>query len=619
MKKIIFLLLVTSLSFSQNEFERIKIIEASNPQQVQALKDNYKSYFELQKILIAEFIKKNNLTDEQKFSLQRITDGIPFYYSVDNAGSVTTLRANSMYPGGSLGLSVTGQGITAGVWDGGKVRDTHQEFTGRVSYGDATSTLSDHSTHVTGTIIAQGVSPTRKGFAYQASAKTYDFANDINEMISFANQGFLVSNHSYGYIATNPPVSYFGSYDSQAVQVDNIMNTFPYYQVVKAAGNDRNSTTILQVAMEGGYDLLTGMSNSKNVLTVAAVGQVSTYTSPDSVVMSTFSNFGPTDDGRIKPDLSAKGLAVTSADSGGDNFYVVLQGTSMAAPAITGLIVLLQKHYNNLNPSTYMRSSTVRGLLCQSAREAGLDPGPDYGFGWGLPDGLSAANIITNKGISTILDERTLTNSQTYTTSFTINTQQNINVAIAWTDPVGVANISGDEDNRTPRLINNLDLKILKDGTTYYPWKLDPDLAASSATKIADNNVDNIERVEIFNAQPGTYTIQVNHKGTLQGGAQIYSLIASGSVGLALNSEDFVVDNNFFVYPNPVNNELHFSNPNNIEVANIVINDVSGKQVVSLNANGITNAIDVSNLQSGIYFIKFTTENKTLVKKFIKN
>jgi len=621
MKKLILLLLVTSFSYSQNEMERRKIIAASNPQQVQALKDYYKLYFEEQKALIDAFNKKNNPTEEQKHALQRIIDGIPYYYGIDNAGSSTTIRANSMYPGGSLGLNVTGQGITAGVWDGGKARNTHQEFTGRLLLSDAAidNSSSFHATHVTGTILAQGVSATRKGIAYQASGKTYDWTNDINEVVSFANDGFLVSNHSYGNIATNLTVPQFGTYNGQSIEVDNVMNAFPYYQMVKSGGNDRNTTSILQVAMEGGYDLLSGVSTAKNVITVAAVAQVNTYTSPDSVVMSNFSNFGPPDDGRIKPDISAKGVSVSSTNSTSDTAYTVLQGTSMAAPAITGLIVLLQKHYNNLNPSTYMRAATVRGLLCQSTREAGFDPGPDYGFGWGLADGVNAANVITNKGVSSILDELTLADGATFTKSFTINTQQNINVAIAWTDPTGASNASNDEDNRTPRLINNLDLKILKDGTTYYPWKLDPDLPASGATNTADNNVDNIERVEIFNAQPGNYTIQVNHKGTLQGGSQNFSLIGSASVGLALNSDDFVADNNFFVYPNPANNELYFSNPSNLEVSNISINDVSGKLVVSLNSNLNTNTIDVSNLQSGVYFVKFTTENKTLVKKFIKN
>ena len=601
--------------------ERKKIMEASNPQQVQALKNYYKSYFEEQKINIDAFNKKNNATEEQKFALQRIIDGTPYYYSIDNAGSVTTLRANSMYPGGSLGLSITGQGMTAGVWDGGKVRSTHQEFTGRITLNDAATDNSSsfHATHVTGTILAQGVSPSRKGFAYQASGRTHDWTNDANEMIDFGNAGYLVSNHSYGNIATNLTVAQFGMYNSQSIEVDNIMNTFPYYQIVKSAGNDRNTTTILQVAMEGGYDLLSGVSTAKNVITVAAVAQVTTYTSPDSVVMSTFSNFGPPDDGRVKPDICAKGVAVSSTDAGSDTDYAVLQGTSMASPAITGLILLLQKHYNNLNPTTYMKAATVRGLLCQSTREAGFDTGPDYGFGWGLADGMNAANVITNKGISTILDEKTLLNAATNTVTFTINAQQNINIAIAWTDPSGVSNVTNDEDNRTPRLVNNLDLKILKNGTTYYPWKLDPDLPASGATNIADNDVDNVERVEIFNAQPGTYTIQINHKGTLQGGLQNYSLIASGSIGLTLNSDDFVVDNNFFVFPNPANNELHFSNPNNIEVSNISINDISGKLVVSLNATAIKDTIDISNLQSGVYFVKFTTENKAFVKKIIKN
>lgn len=620
MKKITLLFLfMTSFTFSQNELERSKILSASNPQKVQELKDYYKSYFKNQKVLIDDYHLRNNSNKEQKDALQRIIDGTPYFYTTDNAGSVTTLRANAMYPGGSLGLNVTGQGITVAVWDGGKVRNTHQEFVGRLTLGDAASTLNFHATHVTGTILAQGVSVSRKGFAYQATGKTHFWDNDISEMIDFANAGFLVSNHSYGNIATQLSVAQFGMYNAQSVEVDNVMNAFPYYQIVKSGGNDRNTTSIPQVAFEGGYDLLSGVSTAKNVLTIAAVGQVTTYNNPEDISMSNFSNFGPTDDGRIKPDLSAKGLAVTSTDAGSDTDYAILQGTSMAAPAITGLIVLLQKHYNNLNPTTFMKSATVRGLLCQSAREAGFDPGPDYGFGWGLADGLNAANVITNKGVSSILEERSLANNATYTAQFTINSLQNINVAIAWTDPTASPNASGDEDNRTPRLINNLDLKVIKDGTTYYPWKLDPDSPANAATNTADNNVDNIERVEIFNATPGTYTIQVSHKASLQSGLQDYTLIASSTNGITLNNEDFVADNNFFVYPIPADNELNFSNLNNIEISNISINDISGKQVVSLNANAITNAIDVSNLQSGVYFIRFTTDAQSIVKKFIKN
>lgn len=47
-------------------------------------------------------------------------------------------------------------------------------------------------------------------------------------------------------------------------------------------------------------------------MTVAAVGQVSNYVNATSVIMSTFSSYGPSDDGRIKPDISMKGVNVAS-------------------------------------------------------------------------------------------------------------------------------------------------------------------------------------------------------------------------------------------------------------------------------------------------------------------
>ena len=226
-----------------------------------------------------------------------------------------------------------------------------------------------------------------------------------------------------------------------------------------------------------------------------------------------------------------------------------------------------------------MRASTVKGLICHSAKEAGLNTGPDYEFGWGLANAEGAANIITNRNVSTVLEENTLMNGQTFTKTIGINSAQNITATICWTDPIGVSN-NGNEDDRTPRLRNNLDLKILKDGNIYYPYKLNVVDPTSAATNISDNDVDNVEKVEIFNAQPGVYTIQVTHKGaSLVGGSQVFSLIANGSTALNLNTSNYAYDKSIYIYPNPANNVLNFDVKNNIVISGVSISDISGKQI----------------------------------------
>lgn len=613
-----FLLLFSVSAFSQNQAERNQILKSSNPDKIEALRKTFFDYTENQKKLIKDYLSSHRSEISNPFSLQAIIDGVPVFYSESNAYAVASIRGNALYPGGSLGLNVTGSGMMVGVWDSGMVRSTHFEFSNRATINDSGNSLSQHATHVTGTIIAQGlINASRKGCAYQASALTHDWTSDLTEMLNFATSGYLVSNHSYGAIASSTPVYSFGNYSTQSVLLDELMYTFPYYQVVKCAMNDRDDLDIPQVINKFGYDLLVGWSNSKNIITVAAVENVPNYSSPSDVIMSSFSNYGPTDDGRIKPDIAAVGVDVNSCNSISNNSFIILSGTSMATPAISGLVLLLQKHYNNLYASTYMKSASVRGVLFHSAREAGPEVGPDYGFGWGLADGYEAARLISGKGNNVILDERTLGNGETYTRPITINSTQDIKVTISWTDPPGNSNGTA-TDNRIPRLINNLDLKVIKDGTIYYPWKLDPLNPTVAATNNSDNNADNTEKIEIFNAEPGTYIIQVNHKGSLQSGSQEYTLIASSESGLLLNSEDFVADNNFFVYPSPSDNEISFSNPNNYNVSSISIKDITGKQIMSFSNNSVPQTINISNLQSGVYFITFTSENHSTIKKFIR-
>jgi hypothetical protein len=56
---------------------------------------------------IEAYKQTNKFIESETKSLQRIYDGLPIFYSVDNDQSVVTLRANSLQPNGDLGLNLT--------------------------------------------------------------------------------------------------------------------------------------------------------------------------------------------------------------------------------------------------------------------------------------------------------------------------------------------------------------------------------------------------------------------------------------------------------------------------------------------------------------------------------
>jgi hypothetical protein len=500
--------------------------------------------------------------------LQRLDEsGMPLYYRTMNADAAISTNTNRLW---ADPFEVTGAGYTIGEWDGGGVLTSHQEFNGRVSQQDSPSGTNDHATHVAGTLVAAGTVAAAKGMAFRANLDAYDWNYDSSEMANAAASGLEISNHSYGFVAGwswdssgyswngDPSISSnedykFGWYSSSSQEWDQIAHDAPYYLIVKAAGNDRGETgppagdqywvwdpssgdwvksTLTRDADGGttGYDSVSGNALSKNVLTVGAVNDVINYASASDLFMSYFSGWGPTDDGRIKPDLVGNGVSVRSTLSSANDEYGSKSGTSMASPNVTGTLALVQQYYKSQHAGTPMRAVTLKGLAIHTAREAGANPGPDYRFGWGLLDGEAAAALIldeiTQSGCQQIL-ELTLNNTGNYSLPLNLQAgESRLKATLIWSDPPGTP-VNPALDPPDAMLVNDLDLRISDDSTSHYPWILDPSSPASAAAR-GDNQRDNVEQVVIDNPGEGTYQVQVSHKGSLHDSqAQPFSLIIS--------------------------------------------------------------------------------------------
>lgn len=504
--------------------------------------------------------------DGRVVELMRFDDGIPFYYTTFNAEGATVIKSDKVYPGGGAGLNLTGTGITLGMWDGGAMRIQHQEFGGRAVQRDNATSVIDHATHVAGTMMAGGVQAAAKGMSYQANMDAYDWNNDNSEMAAAAANGLKVSQHSYGTIAgwaygdwsgnqawhwfgnttASETEDYkFGFYSNDTRDWDLIAHNAPNYLIVKSAGNDRGdgpsagtfhyvrsgnnwtgSTTVREIdGGTDGYDCIPLKGNAKNILTVGAVKA--------NWEMTDFSGWGPTDDGRIKPDVVAKGHNVYSPVSASNTSYNSLNGTSMSGPMVSGSIGLIQQHFKNLYPQLAAKSSTVKALIIHSANDAiSGSAGPDYRFGWGLMDTEKAVEIISDNiasgGIH--LGELTLNNGQQLNLPFRAKGGEPFRVTIVWNDVPGTPpNVA--LNPATSMLVNDLDLKVTSNpDQTYLPYVLNPANPSAAATT-GVNTRDNVEMVHIQSPVAGQlYNISVSHTGSLTGGSQNFSIVITGNI-----------------------------------------------------------------------------------------
>lgn len=430
-----------------------------------------------------------------------------------------------------------GTGVQIGIMDTG-VDTSHNDFAGR--FVRSQDDVVDHGTHVAGVAAGsgaqsdqlngngvnnggtafqwRGVAPRADIAAYsQIGGNTASYADAIN------NVGVDVSNHSYVqndqgiYSADTATVDRIVRGDSPGIPARPLVWTsannasvgprdcdgdgtndgsFPQYPFPPGNPGDTCPT-----AFQAGYFSL--LASCKNCLTVGSVEA--------NQVHSGYSSMGPSHDGRLKPEVMAYGTGVVSVRSDRDgngnpdftNGYKGLSGTSIAAPAVTGVIALMLEQYAatfgvNLDTAPPL-PSTSKAILVQTAQDlTGTDPtvnydtgaavaygaGPDWATGYGLVDAAAAVQMVADREFL----ENSLDDAGDHTDRWFVPVPQGetaLRVTLAWDDREGTPNANA----AAPQLVNDLDLVVTDpNGVSHRPLVL-PTLTPRDCDGNAANGV----------------------------------------------------------------------------------------------------------------------------------
>jgi hypothetical protein len=485
--------------------------------------------------------------------------------SPTNDGARSALNVDVLHPApynGAPTYSLDGSGIDVLVYDGGQVGD-HPDFGTRLTHGDSTD-VSDHSTHVAGTVGGDGSESAGdggaawqwRGIAPNVDIVSYGYEWDTTGTLFYTNMGdinndwddaknvhgveigtaSLGSNLAWNH-AIDPidySCDYEGNYGQTSQLMDNVVrgSLGEPYITTWAAGNERGGACGSQ------YSTTAPPACAKNPIHVGA-----TNSNNDS--MTSFSSWGPCDDGRLKPTIVAPGCQSsgdfathsTIADlfinersrncvndpmdpDNGDDYcypYDNMCGTSMATPAVAGIIALmLQQYRDTFNTAGEFLPSTAKALLMNTAADLG-NTGPDFQFGYGHVDAQAAVDAVID-GLFRESSMGATAEVDWYAIQVPPGAAQ-LQVSLAWDDPA-VAPLT------TPALVNDLDLALLDpDGALHLPWVLNPGSPGDAATTGTDN-LNNQEQVTIDSPDDGVWRVRVT--GTAVPDApQSYSLAAT--------------------------------------------------------------------------------------------
>jgi len=443
-----------------------------------------------------------------------------------------------------------GTGVKVAIFDG-MVDAGHPDFTGRITVVTDLfapgAAANDHGTHVAGTVggdgrnsEGRGGTPNQwRGVAY--GANLFSFPNDGaffgNHQNAIVTRGADISSNSWGGNFTAATCNTHNNYSADSQQMDQIAaGAYTKRIVVSVAAsnfrggqsdNQQDQSPICNYSDQApflNYASLSDLGSAKNIITVGATKK----NAADS--MADFSSWGPTKDGRLKPDVVAPGDSIQSPFPGGG--YGTQSGTSMATPHVSGVAALVIQRYRTVFQTQQFRGETIKALLIQTARDLVSDnsepltaqyyrPGPDFASGYGIVDAQAAWNAVA---VNRILEGAVAHQAVVTRTLVVTAGVGSVKATLVWNDPASQPNSCDSFTTGCTLLINNLDLELEDpNGAIHQPWILNPATPGAAATRGVDNR-NAVEQVQADTPEAGTWIVRVRG-ANLAAGPQAFALV----------------------------------------------------------------------------------------------
>ena len=397
-------------------------------------------------------------------------------------------------PGGRY---LKGDGVFIGVGDDTDPY-THIDFTGREIDRFAAPPGSGHGVHTSGTAGGGGIlNPMYQGMAPHSMIISQYFSDILTNAPTYVTD-YDMGITSNSYTDYDGGCTNDGTYDALANYTDAQLYNYPNMLHFFAAGNDGMYTCSPYPAQFA--TIKSGFQSAKNVVDI---GNLDNFT---NTLSTNNSSCGPTDDGRIKPEVVAGGINIISTFP--YNTYVADAGTSMACPTVAGSVALLVQRYRQLHGGADPSAALLKALICNTANDLG-NPGPDFMYGFGALNILAADQVLEGNQYST----GSVDNGGSAQSTITVPAgAQQVRITLCWTDYPAAPYAA-------TALVNNLDLTVTAPGSVlHHPLILNTNPA--NVNDVAVEGIDtlnNIEEVVINNPTGGAFTVNVAGTSIPQG------------------------------------------------------------------------------------------------------